>query len=99
MRRSRTRRRLLAEQLESRRLLAAVTWYLDGVTFDTGEVASGSFKYDADIGEGSAGAFSDIDIQVTRDGTTQDYSIVHPVSAGNSTYISLRGGHRRRPHG
>ncbi len=82
-------RMLRAEHLEERQLLTAVTWYLDDVTFDTGEVASGSFKYDADLVEGRLGAFTDIDIQVTRDGTTQDYNIVNPISAGNATYIGL----------
>ena len=80
-------RRLAAETLESRQLLTAVTWYLDNVTFDTGEVATGSFKYDPDVG--IDGTFSDIDVQVTRDGATHDYSIVHPTSSGNSTYISF----------
>ena len=82
-------RRLLGESLESRQLLAAVTWYLDNVTYDTGEVASGSFKYDADLVEGHLGAYSDIDIQVTRDGVVQNYNIVNPVSGGNATYIFL----------
>lgn len=76
--------RLGFETLESRQLLTAVTWYLDGVQYDTGATASGSFDFDADTV-----AYSNINITTAgspHQGTTT-YGVPNPLSLGSSTFF------------
>lgn len=58
---------------------ALVTWYLDGVTFNTATTANGSFDFDVD-----ANAYSNININVTKDGNTNMYVVLNPGTGSNA---------------
>ncbi|MEM7799837.1 MAG: hypothetical protein AAF633_11650, partial [Chloroflexota bacterium] len=68
-------------------------WYLDNVRFDSGAVATGSFRYNTEPYNpiaGQYGTFSDINVNVTSpNGTVREFRIVNPVSRGNARYISF----------
>lgn len=52
---------------------ALVTWYLDGVTFNTATTANGSFDYDVDNN-----SYASININVTKGGNTNTYGVLSP---------------------
>ena len=68
-------------------------WYLEGIRFDSGAVASGYFDYDEypyNQSAGQYGRYSNINIDVTSpNGTVREFRIVHPASSGNEAYISV----------
>ncbi|VAW48034.1 Alkaline phosphatase, partial [hydrothermal vent metagenome] len=57
---------------------APVTWYLDGLQFNTNTTATGSFIYDADTN-----TYSNINIFVTKGGNTNPYHVLDPTSGSN----------------
>lgn len=71
------------EFVTSGRVTTTRTWYLEGVTFDSGASATGSFKYDA-----TTGIYSDYDITITNSPNygTVTFNFLHPESPGSSQF-------------
>ncbi|MEM7801853.1 MAG: dockerin type I domain-containing protein, partial [Chloroflexota bacterium] len=68
-------------------------WYLEGVRFDSGAVATGYYDYDeypyAPVA-GLYGTYSNINIDVTSpNGSVREFRIVNPISRGNEKYVSV----------
>jgi hypothetical protein len=61
-----------------------IVWTLDGIQFDDGGTATGSFVFDADLG-----LYSDIDIRTTAGAVMagSHYKVEHPFHFGNNNYF------------
>jgi hypothetical protein len=68
---------------------APVVWYLDGVTFDDGATAIGSFTYDAD-GGGPYGTYANAAVEVIE--TNGDSFLYETVTAGGNFHEISFGG-------
>ncbi|MFK7803370.1 MAG: cadherin repeat domain-containing protein [Anaerolineae bacterium] len=68
-------------------------WYVEGVRFDSGAVASGYYDYDElpyNPFAGQYGRYANINIDVTSpNGTVRKFRIVNPDSDGNERYLSM----------
>ena len=58
------------------------TWYLEDVQFDSGAFAIGSFVFDADTD-----TYSNINISISKENTTNTYGDILPLSPGNANFM------------
>ncbi len=71
---------------------ALLTWYLDGVTFDDGGTASGSFQFDSDTNQAG-----NVNISVTGGSalSASDYELSGLVNANIANFFGLRNSDNR----